>query len=42
MNFSFNSYISNLSANSKYYVRSYARYMTDSIKYGNIVTVDTY
>lgn len=42
MNFSFSNYISNLSANSKYYVRSYARYMTDSIKYGNIVTVDTY
>lgn len=39
--FNFSSYISDLSANTKYYVRSYARYMTDSIKYGNVVTVDT-
>ena len=40
--YTFDSYISNLSSYSKYYVRSYARYMTDSIKYGNVVTVDTY
>jgi hypothetical protein len=42
MHFEFSSYISNLSANTKYYIRSYARYMTDSIKYGNVVSVDTY
>jgi len=42
MNFDFSSYINNLSANSKYYVRSYVRYKTDSIKYGNVVSVDTY
>ena len=40
--FDFHSYIYDISANKKYYVRSYARYMTDSIKYGNVVTVDTY
>ena len=40
--FNFYSHIYNISANKKYYVRSYARYMTDSIKYGNVVTVDTY
>lgn len=42
MHFEFSSYISNLSANTKYYIRSYARYMTDSIKYGNVVSFDTY
>lgn len=42
MYFDFSSVISNLSANSKYYVRSYVRYKTDSIKYGNVVSVDTY
>lgn len=42
MYFEFRSYIGNLSANSKYYVRSYARYMTDSIKYGDVVAVDTH
>ncbi len=34
--------IYNVSANKKYYIRSYARYMTDSIKYGNVVSIDTY
>ena len=38
----FGSYIYDLSANTKYYIRSYARYMTDSIKYGNVVSIDTY
>lgn len=42
MHFEFSSYISNLSANTKYYIRSYARYMTDSIKYGNVVSVETF
>lgn len=42
MYFDFSSYINILSANSKYYVRSYVRYKTDSIKYGNVVSVDTY
>ena len=42
MHFEFNSYISNLSANTKYYIRSYARYMTDSVKYGNVVSFETY
>ena len=42
MHFEFSSYISNLSANTKYYIRSYARYMTDSLKYGNVVSVTTY
>lgn len=36
----FSSYIDNLSAHTKYYIRSYARFMTDSIKYGNVVSVD--
>ena len=40
--YEFSSHIYDVSANKKYYVRSYARYMTDSIKYGNVVTVDTY
>lgn len=40
--FEFNSHIYDVSANKKYYVRSYARYMTDSIKYGNVVSIDTY
>ena len=38
--YEFDSYIDNLSAHTKYYIRSYARYKTDSIKYGNIVSVD--
>lgn len=42
MHFEFSSYISNLSANTKYYIRSYARYMTDSLKYGNVVSFNTY
>lgn len=42
MHFEFSSYISNLSANTKYYIRSYARYMTDSVKYGNVVSFETY
>ena len=42
MNFDFSSYINNLSANSKYYVRSYVRYKTDSIKYGDVVSVNTF
>lgn len=40
--YDFNSYINDVSANKKYYIRSYARYMTDSIKYGNVVSIDTY
>lgn len=40
--FRFSSNINDLSASTKYYVRSYVRYMADSIKYGNVVTVDTY
>ena len=42
MHYEFSSYISNLSANTKYYIRSYARYMTDSVKYGNVVSFETY
>ena len=38
----FSSYIYGLSSHTKYYIRSYARYKVDSIKYGNVVTVDTY
>lgn len=38
--YEFDSYIGNLSAHTKYYIRSYARYKTDSIKYGNVVSVD--
>ena len=38
--YEFDSYIDNLSAHTKYYIRSYARYKTDSIKYGNVVSVD--
>ena len=40
--YEFNSHIYNISANNKYYIRSYARYKNDSIKYGNVVWVDTY
>lgn len=40
--YEFNSHIYNISANRKYYVRTYARYKTDSIKYGNVVWVNTY
>ena len=38
--YEFDSYIDNLSAHTKYYIRSYARYKTDSIKYGNVVSID--
>ena len=34
--------IYNVSANTKYYIRTYARYKTDSIRYGNVVEYDTY
>ena len=40
--YEFHSEINNLSANTKYYFRTYARYKTDSIKYGNVVWVNTY
>lgn len=40
--FDFGSYIYNLSANKRYYIRSYARYKVDSIKYGNVIYFDTY
>ena len=40
--YDFSSDIYNLSANTTYYLRSYARYMTDSIRYGNVVSFDTY
>ena len=40
--YEFNSHIYNISANRKYYIRSYAIYKTDSIKYGNVVWVNTY
>ena len=40
--YEFSSEINNVSANKKYYVRSYARYKTDSIKYGNVVSVETF
>ena len=38
--YEFDSYIDNLSAHTKYYIRSYARYKIDSIKYGNVVSID--
>ncbi len=34
--------IYNVSANTKYYIRTYARYKTDSIRYGNVVEHETY
>ena len=34
--------IYNVSANTKYYIRTYARYKTDSIRYGNVVEYETY
>ena len=40
--FEFRCPIDNLSPQTKYYVRSYARYMSDSIKYGNVISFDTY
>lgn len=40
--FDFGSTIYNISANKKYYIRSYARYKVDSIKYGNVIIVNTY
>lgn len=42
MYYEFGSQIYNLSANTKYYLRSYVRYMTDSIKYGNVESISTY
>lgn len=40
--YSFESNLYDLSANSKYYIRSYACYLTDSIRYGNVEEVNTY
>ena len=40
--FDFSSHIYDISANTKYYIRSYARYKTDSIKYGNVKSIETY
>ena len=40
--YEFHSEINNLSYNTKYYFRTYARYKTDSIKYGNVVWIHTY
>ena len=40
--YDFESFIYNLSANSKYYIRTYARYMNDSILYGNVEVIDTH
>lgn len=40
--YDFQSNIFDISANTKYYLRSYVRYMTDSIQYGNVMSVDTY
>lgn len=39
--YTFYSQITDLSANTKYYIRAYARYMTDSIKYGLVETFYT-
>ncbi len=39
--YDFSSDLYNLSASTRYYFRSYARYMTDSIRYGNVVSFDT-
>ena len=40
--YDFESHLYDLSASSKYYIRPYARYMTDSIRYGNVEEVYTY
>lgn len=40
--YNFERNIYDLSANTKYYIRTYARYMTDSIRYGNIEEFFTY
>lgn len=40
--FDFRCCLENLSPQTKYYIRSYARYMSDSIKYGNVRSFDTY
>ena len=40
--YNFESTITDLSANAKYYIRTYARYMTDSIRYGNTIEFYTY
>ena len=40
--YDFGSYIYNLSANTKYYIRPYARYLNDSIRYGDVSEVSTY
>ena len=40
--YDFYSNIYDISANTKYYIRTYARYKTDSIRYGNVVEYDTY
>lgn len=40
--YSFEGTLVNLSANARYYVRSYARYMTDSIRYSDVVYFNTY
>lgn len=40
--YDFQSNIYNVSANTKYYIRAYARYKTDSIRYGNVVEYETY
>ena len=42
MYYEFGSQINNLSANTKYYFRAYVLYMTDSIKYGNVESINTY
>lgn len=40
--YDFYSNIYNVSANTKYYIRAFARYKTDSIHYGNVVEYETY
>lgn len=40
--YNFSGHIYDLSASTKYYLRPYARYMNDSIKYGNVKEVNTY
>ena len=35
--YDFEKYLYDLSANTKYYIRTFARYKTDSIRYGNVV-----
>jgi hypothetical protein len=38
----FDCYLRNLSANTTYYLRSYVRYMTDSIRYGGVHSIYTF